>query len=284
MQVGEGCGFIFSLVEFAVNERCFLKGFAFLLFQVLQKKEKQQQHATVMHGGVCQHCVGAHRSHCLLQIRRYVYHDVIRLQDIQRLLDCSEVQTYIINSARVVFLNQRPQPRPSKGLGNACATCERSLQESYSYCSVACKVDDVVVRQGRDLSSLLPPAGGRVMSNNNNTTLLPYSFFPCLKARAGKQQLESSEEEELLVDSPFDETPAHTSSNETASDNCGGGGSGTIVSTASTLMMPRKIRTGRFPGVASSPKSVLLYQSPGSGEREPHIDPLFVSPVSCCPG
>jgi len=34
VQVGGGCGFIFSLVEFAVNERCFLKGFAFLLFQV----------------------------------------------------------------------------------------------------------------------------------------------------------------------------------------------------------------------------------------------------------
>jgi hypothetical protein len=34
VQVGEGCGFIFSLVESAVNERCFLKGFAFLLFQV----------------------------------------------------------------------------------------------------------------------------------------------------------------------------------------------------------------------------------------------------------
>jgi hypothetical protein len=31
-QVGGGCGFIFSLVEF--DERCFLKGFAFLLFQV----------------------------------------------------------------------------------------------------------------------------------------------------------------------------------------------------------------------------------------------------------
>jgi hypothetical protein len=34
VQVGGGCGFSFSLVEFVVNERCFLKGFAFLLFQV----------------------------------------------------------------------------------------------------------------------------------------------------------------------------------------------------------------------------------------------------------
>jgi len=109
------------------------------------KKNERNVFCVDCNGGVCQHCVGSHRtSHCvLLQIRRYVYHDVIRLQDIQRLLDCSQVQTYIINSARVVFLNQRPQPRPSKGLGNSCGTCERSLQDSYSYCSVACKVDDV---------------------------------------------------------------------------------------------------------------------------------------------
>ncbi|CAM6041310.1 unnamed protein product [Sphagnum compactum] len=123
------------------------------------KKNERNVFCVDCNGGVCQHCVGSHRtSHCvLLQIRRYVYHDVIRLQDIQRLLDCSQVQTYIINSARVVFLNQRPQPRPSKGLGNSCGTCERSLQDSYSYCSVACKVDDVF-RQGTSLeksSSLL---------------------------------------------------------------------------------------------------------------------------------
>ena len=32
-----------------------------------------------------------------LQIRRYVYHDVIRLQDIQKLIDCSLVQVRLID-------------------------------------------------------------------------------------------------------------------------------------------------------------------------------------------
>eukprot|EP00252_Welwitschia_mirabilis_P026962 TRINITY_DN9054_c0_g1_i5.p1 TRINITY_DN9054_c0_g1~~TRINITY_DN9054_c0_g1_i5.p1 ORF type:complete len:247 (-),score=-3.34 TRINITY_DN9054_c0_g1_i5:217-957(-) len=99
---------------------------------------------------ICQYCLPSHRSHRLLQVRRYVYHDVIRLHDIQKLLDCSLVQTYITNSARVVFLNQRPQSRLSKGFGNSCETCDRVLQEPYRYCSVRCKVDAV-----KNLSSVL---------------------------------------------------------------------------------------------------------------------------------
>ncbi|KAH7299991.1 hypothetical protein KP509_24G040000 [Ceratopteris richardii] len=104
---------------------------------------------------ICQHCLPNHQQpHKLLQIRRYVYHDVIRMQDIQKLIDCALVQPYIINSAKVVFLNQRPQPRPSKGHGNICGNCERSLQDSYKYCCVACKVE-TITRQGADLSGLL---------------------------------------------------------------------------------------------------------------------------------
>ncbi|CAK9859867.1 unnamed protein product [Sphagnum jensenii] len=198
------------------------------------KKNERNVFCVDCNGGVCQHCVGSHRtSHCvLLQIRRYVYHDVIRLQDIQRLLDCSQVQTYIINSARVVFLNQRPQPRPSKGLGNSCGTCERSLQDSYSYCSVACKVDDVF-RQG------------------------------------------TKEEEE---DSPpFDDIPTQTSSNRTASDSERlGYGTTTMISTASTLLMPKKLRSGRLSTLttsSSSSKYVLLPVSVKRRKGIPHRSP-----------
>lgn len=48
-------------------------------------------------------------------------------------------QPYIINSARVVFLNERIQPRPTKA-HNSCASCERSLQDEYQFCSLGCKV------------------------------------------------------------------------------------------------------------------------------------------------
>jgi hypothetical protein len=242
------------------------------------KKNERNVFCVDCNGGVCQHCVHSHQSHCLLQIRRYVYHDVIRLQDIQRLLDCSQVQTYIINSARVVFLNQRPQPRPAKGLGNACGTCDRSLQDSYSFCSVACKVDAVILlrSQGR----------GRGGGDTIIKDFLPFSSssFACLQAagssllKAEKQQLELEEEEQLLQeeeeaeeDSPFDDIPTQTSSNRTGSD---GVGCGTIISTASThMMMPKKIRSGRLSTLATSPKSVLLPVSVNRRKGIPHRSP-----------
>lgn len=106
---------------------------------------------------ICHHCLPRHRSHRLLQVRRYVYHDVIRLDDLKKLVDCSHVQSYIINNARVVFLKQRPQSRPAKGFSNYCSTCQRSLQESYLYCCIACKVESVLGR-GQNLSALPQPS------------------------------------------------------------------------------------------------------------------------------
>lgn len=93
---------------------------------------------------ICPHCLSPHRSHRLLQIRRYVYHDVIRLDDAEKLIDCSFVQAYTTNSAKVVFLNQRPQSRPFRGNGNICITCDRSLQDPYLFCSLSCKVRHLV--------------------------------------------------------------------------------------------------------------------------------------------
>ncbi|KAH7421092.1 hypothetical protein KP509_13G040100 [Ceratopteris richardii] len=90
---------------------------------------------------ICQHCTPLHAKHPLLQVRRYVYHDVIRLSDIERWVNCEHVQAYIVNSAKVVFLNQRPHSKPAKGIVNACETCDRILQDGWRFCSLACKLD-----------------------------------------------------------------------------------------------------------------------------------------------
>ncbi|KAL6888750.1 hypothetical protein ACP4OV_009776 [Aristida adscensionis] len=103
---------------------------------------------------ICPHCAPSHHHHPLLQVRRYVYHDVVRLGDLEKLIDCSYVQPYTINSAKVIFLKPRPQSRPFKGSGNVCLTCDRILQEPFHFCSLSCKVDHVMV-QGGDLSNIL---------------------------------------------------------------------------------------------------------------------------------
>ncbi|PIN00248.1 hypothetical protein CDL12_13668 [Handroanthus impetiginosus] len=105
----------------------------------------------------CPHCLPSHHpSHPMLQVRRYVYQDVIRLDDLEKLIDCSYIQPYTINSAKVIFLNQRMQSSSSckAGTGNTCLTCDRILQDPFSFCSLSCKVDHMV-HQGEDLSSIL---------------------------------------------------------------------------------------------------------------------------------
>ncbi|XP_062234163.1 protein RGF1 INDUCIBLE TRANSCRIPTION FACTOR 1-like [Phragmites australis] len=103
---------------------------------------------------ICPHCAPAHRHHPLIQVRRYVYNDVVRLDDLDRLVDCSFVQPYTINSAKVIFLKPRPQSRPFKGSGNVCLTCDRILQEPFHFCCLSCKVDHVMM-QGGDLSNIV---------------------------------------------------------------------------------------------------------------------------------
>ncbi|MED6171531.1 hypothetical protein PIB30_041509 [Stylosanthes scabra] len=121
-----------------------------------QNQRKNEKNVFCLHCclSICPHCLPFHRLHPLLQVRRYVYHDVVRLDDLEKLIDCSNIQPYTINSAKVIFLNQRPQSRSCKGSANSCFTCDRILQEPFHFCSLSCKVN-YMVYEGESLSSIL---------------------------------------------------------------------------------------------------------------------------------
>uniref|UniRef100_A0A0E0G373 PLATZ transcription factor family protein n=1 Tax=Oryza nivara TaxID=4536 RepID=A0A0E0G373_ORYNI len=106
----------------------------------------------------CQWCVVAahgggpgrdrgHR-HRVVQVRRSSYHNVVRVSELERALDLTRVQTYVINRDRVVFLNKRPQaPRNGRcaaAAAVACAACEACgrglLDVAFRFCSLGCKL------------------------------------------------------------------------------------------------------------------------------------------------
>ncbi|KAF3321226.1 PLATZ transcription factor [Carex littledalei] len=92
---------------------------------------------------ICPQCAYHHRRHRFLQIRRYMYHDVVRVEEFEKLINCSSVQSYITNSHKVIFLNERSQTSNFR-TANSCRYCDRSLPDQYIYCCISCKVKELL--------------------------------------------------------------------------------------------------------------------------------------------
>ncbi|CAL1402472.1 unnamed protein product [Linum trigynum] len=167
-----------------------------------RKKEKNVYCLLCCHS-ICPHCLPAqHRDHPFLQVRRYVYHDVVRLGDLEKLIDCSYIQSYTINSAKVIFVKERPQTR-SGGKAvtahNVCFSCDRILQHPFHFCSLSCKVNHMV-EGGEELGSILVMgAGGGTM--NEPVVDDEEEDDGAAAAAAGSEDMAFSQFEDLRMDS-----------------------------------------------------------------------------------
>ncbi|XWS61953.1 hypothetical protein CRYUN_Cryun07bG0168800 [Craigia yunnanensis] len=186
---------------------------------------------------ICPYCLPVHRPHRRLQIRRYVYQDVIRLSDAQKLINCSLVQPYTTNSAKVVFLNERPISRPFRGSGNFCIKCDRSLQDPFLFCSLSCKVNhfETAKRGGKKLDP--------------TSELLPLFY----KTRTDVSFLELEEDPQMTPDSVLDSpvSPGTWSGGSTNTTITSNGGSAIncksplLVCTATTEFVKKKKKNKR---------------------------------------
>lgn len=87
------------------------------------------------------------------QIRRSSYNEAVKTTDIYKHVDILGIQTYVINSSTVVFLNKRArtQPKRNNRVGKCyssdslCRICERNLVDTSFFCSLACKVHSFLV-------------------------------------------------------------------------------------------------------------------------------------------
>ncbi|GAA0161787.1 DNA-binding transcription factor [Lithospermum erythrorhizon] len=93
---------------------------------------------------VCPHClVGEHLSHKLLQIRRYMYRDVLRLTDAGKLMNCARVQTYKSNGEKVVYLKPQSHQKTGRNTTRFCIVCNKGIRPNFEYCSLTCKLDSM---------------------------------------------------------------------------------------------------------------------------------------------
>lgn len=134
------------------------------------KHEKNQFCLTCCSGPYCPEGLSqSHSGHASVQVRKASHRDVVRITDIHKYLDISNIQAYTINSAKIVFLQSRPQPKLCKGAPKYCDTCHRSLADQVRFCSINCKLVSIsheLTGGSATEETLSPPTDARSISGN----------------------------------------------------------------------------------------------------------------------
>ncbi|PIA31222.1 hypothetical protein AQUCO_05100021v1 [Aquilegia coerulea] len=109
----------------------------------------------------CSYCMKLyHENHPFLQVRKCSYHEAVRLTDINKYIDGSNIHIYHIKKDNVIFLNERSSCKLAKGSAPGCKICHRNMLVPFKFCSIGCKIKGI--KQGfEEVTFELP----NVMSN-----------------------------------------------------------------------------------------------------------------------
>lgn len=109
----------------------------------------------------CKNCT-IHDLHRQVNIWKYAYHEVVRVQDMEKHFCCSEIHPYKANGKVAVHLNSRSQSVDTKSLkaksGNPCEECGRHVQDPHRFCSIACKVSVNSKPKDQSVGTVLTPS------------------------------------------------------------------------------------------------------------------------------
>ncbi|PIA56977.1 hypothetical protein AQUCO_00700976v1 [Aquilegia coerulea] len=114
----------------------------------------------------CSYCMKLnHQNHPFLQVRKSSYHEVVRLNDINKYIDGSNIHIYHINKDNVIYLNERHNSKLAKGSAPGCQICHRNMLVPFKFCSIGCKLKGI--NQGfKEVTFELPNAMGNIEPGN----------------------------------------------------------------------------------------------------------------------
>ncbi|XP_038893018.1 uncharacterized protein LOC120081909 [Benincasa hispida] len=117
----------------------------------------------------CKNCT-VHDLHRQVQIWKYVYHEVVRVQDMEKQFCCSEIHPYKVNGKVAVHLNARSQSidtkSPKTKSGSPCEDCGRHIHDPHRFCSIACKVSVNSKLKDQSIGTVVSPS-----QNSGNLSL-----------------------------------------------------------------------------------------------------------------
>ena len=106
--------------------------------------ERDAQHQGNDFPALCKYCLDDPGfSGVCFQIRRYMYQNVVHVEDLGMFYDVSGIQAYFINGKRAVLLSPKSPPTNASAVpafDHVCQSCRVPLRPDCSFCSLHCKV------------------------------------------------------------------------------------------------------------------------------------------------